>query len=97
MTAPATSKLPRLVLFALATAYIVAGLFGRDPWKTDDVVSLATMISALRGDGAGWLVTHVGALDLPQDGPLVTWVGAFLVQPHHDVHLVWHLSAWAPD
>jgi 4-amino-4-deoxy-L-arabinose transferase-like glycosyltransferase len=79
MTAPATVKLPRLVLFALATAYIVSGLFGRDPWKTDDVLSLATMISALRGDGAGWLVLHVGALDLPQDGPLVSWVGAFFI------------------
>lgn len=79
MTAPATVKLPRLVLFALATAYIVAGLFGRDPWKTDDVLSLATMISALRGDGAGWLVPHIGALDLPQDGPLVSWAGALFI------------------
>ncbi len=79
MTAPATLKLPRLVLFALAAAYIVAGLFGRDPWKTDDVLNLATMLSALRGDGSGWLVPHVGALDLPQDGPLVTWVGALFI------------------
>ena len=79
MTAPATVKLPRLVLFVLAAAYIVAGLFGRDPWKTDDVLSLATMISALRGDGAGWLVPHIGALDLPQDGPLVSWVGALFI------------------
>ncbi len=79
MTAPATLKLPRLVLFALASAYIVAGLFGRDPWKTDDVLSLATMISALKGDGAGWLVPHIGTLELAQDGPLVTWVGALFI------------------
>ena len=79
MTAPATLKLPRLVLFALAAAYISAGLFGRDPWKIDDVLNLATMLSALRGDGAGWLIPHIGALELPQDGPLVTWVGAFSI------------------
>jgi 4-amino-4-deoxy-L-arabinose transferase-like glycosyltransferase len=79
MTAPATLKLPRLVLFALAAAYIIAGLFGRDPWKTDDVLNLATMLSALRGDGAGWLIPHIGTLELPQDGPLVTWVGAFSI------------------
>ena len=79
MTAPATLKLPRLVLFALAAAYIIAGLFGRDPWKIDDVLNLATMLSALRGDGAGWLIPHIGALELPQDGPLVTWVGAFSI------------------
>jgi 4-amino-4-deoxy-L-arabinose transferase-like glycosyltransferase len=79
MTAPATLKLPRLVLFALAAAYIIAGLFGRDPWKIDDVLNLATMLSALRGDGSGWLIPHIGALELPQDGPLVTWVGAFSI------------------
>ena len=79
MTAPATLKLPRLALFALAAAYIVAGLFGRDPWKTDDVLNLAAMLSALRGDGSGWLVPHLGALDLPQDGPLVTWIGALFI------------------
>ena len=39
------------MLYVLAFAYIVAGLFGRDPWKTDDVVGLATMLSALQNYG----------------------------------------------
>ena len=80
LTAPATVKLPRLMLYVLAFAYIVAGLFGRDPWKTDDVVGLATMLSALQNDGHSWLLPHIGSLELPQDGPLVMWVGAALIQ-----------------
>ena len=51
LTSVATAKLPRLVLLGLALAYIVAGLFMRDPWKTDDAVGLATMITAIREGG----------------------------------------------
>lgn len=78
MTAPATVKLPRLLLFVLALSYIVAGLLGRDPWKTDDVVGLASMLSALHGD-TGWLTPHIGSLGLAQDGPLAMWVGGGLI------------------
>ena len=78
MTAPATVKLPRLLLFVLAFSYIVAGLLGRDPWKTDDVVGLASMLSALRG-GSGWLTPHIGPLALAQDGPLSMWLGGGLI------------------
>ena len=78
MTAPATVKLPRLLLFVLVFSYIVAGLLGRDPWKTDDVVGLASMISALHGN-TGWLTPHIGPLGLTQDGPLTMWVGGGLL------------------
>lgn len=79
LTANASSKLPRLVLLVLALAYVSAGLFGRDPWKTDDVVSLATMLSALQSQGVDWLIPHIGALKLTEDGPLVMWLGAILI------------------
>lgn len=79
LTANASSKLPRLVLLGLAIAYVLAGLYGRDPWKTDDVLSLATMLSALQSQGADWLVPHFGDLKLTQDGPLSMWAGAVLI------------------
>ena len=79
LTAPATVKLPRLVLFALAFAYIVAGLFMRDPWKTDDVVGLATMLTAVRDGGQTWLLPQVGQLAHAENGPLITWVGGAAV------------------
>ena len=76
LTASATTKLPRLVLLGLAVAYILAGLFMRDPWKTDDAVGLATMITALREGGASWLWPQVGQLAYAEEGPLITWAGA---------------------
>ena len=79
LTSSATSKLPRLVLLVLPFLYIVAGLFMRDPWKTDDVVGLATMMTAVREGGSTWLLPQVGHLAYAQDGPLITWVGAALI------------------
>jgi 4-amino-4-deoxy-L-arabinose transferase-like glycosyltransferase len=79
LTANASAKLPRLVLLVLAVAYVLAGLYGRDPWKTDDVLSLATMLSALQSQGSDWLIPHLGDLKLKQDGPLAMWIGAILI------------------
>ena len=80
LTASATAKLPRLVLLGLALAYILAGLFMRDPWKTDDAVGLATMITALREGGVAWLWPQVGQLAHAEEGPLITWIGAICMQ-----------------
>lgn len=80
LTAIATVKPPRLALFALCLAYIVFGLFERDPWKTDDVVWLATMLSALDLGGSAWLTPQVGPMAFAQDGPLVMWTGAGLIR-----------------
>ena len=76
LTISATAKLPRLVLLGLSLAYILAGLFMRDPWKTDDAVGLATMITAIREGGATWLLPQVGQLAYAEEGPLITWAGA---------------------
>lgn len=75
----ATAKLPRLILLGLSLAYILAGLFMRDPWKTDDAVGLATMITAIREGGITWLLPQVGQLAHAEEGPLITWVGAISI------------------
>ena len=75
----ATAKLPRLILLGLSLAYIVAGLFMRDPWKTDDAVGLATMLTAIREGGITWLLPQVGHLAHAEEGPLITWVGAICI------------------
>ncbi len=80
LTETATVKLSRPFLLLIGAIYILAGLFFRDPWKTDDVVGLATMVSALADpDGSAWLAPQIGVLAHAQDGPLVTWVGAFAI------------------
>ncbi len=80
LTATAAAKLPRLFLAAVGLVYILAGLFYRDPWKTDDVTGLATMLTALSGQQHAWLLPQIGHLAQAQDGPLVTWVGAIFIQ-----------------
>ncbi|WP_459614675.1 ArnT family glycosyltransferase [Bordetella sp. 2513F-2] len=88
LTVLATAKLPRLALLGLALAYILAGLFMRDPWKTDDVVGLATMVTALREGGWTWLLPQVGYLAHAQEGPLITWVGGLSM---------WLFGPWMGD
>ncbi|OWT57660.1 ArnT family glycosyltransferase [Candidimonas nitroreducens] len=93
--ATATTKLPRILLLILGVVYIFSGLFFRDPWKTDDVVGLATMLTALHGPAHAWLLPQVGTLAHAQDGPLITWVGGFsiwLFQPFFE-HFTSSLNA----
>ncbi|HLU78665.1 MAG TPA: glycosyltransferase [Burkholderiaceae bacterium] len=80
LTETATVKLSRPFLLLITAIYILAGLFFRDPWKTDDVVGLATMISALSDpSGKALLAPQIGVLAHAQEGPLTTWVGAFFI------------------
>lgn len=79
LTAPATTKLPRLLLLLLGVVYIFAGLYFRDPWKSDDVVGLATMLTALHGPAHALWLPQIGDLAHAQDGPLPMWVGAFSI------------------
>lgn len=75
LTAPATTKLPRLALYALLLAYIVAGLFMRDPWKSDDLIGMATMLDNAREGGQAWLLPRIGDMAHAQNGPLSAWAG----------------------
>ncbi|TEA79521.1 ArnT family glycosyltransferase [Allopusillimonas ginsengisoli] len=79
LTATATVKLPRLALLGVGLIYILAGLFFRDPWKTDDVVGLAAMLTTLHEGGVTWLLPQIGTFAHAQDGPLSTWVGALCI------------------
>ena len=80
LTALATTRLPAAVLIVLLLLYALLGLFARDPWKTDDVVGLATMLSAVAQGGSAWLFPHIGGAALPQASPLPTWAGALAIE-----------------
>ncbi|AZV93128.1 glycosyltransferase [Bordetella sp. J329] len=79
LTATATRKLPRMALLCLAAVYILAGLFFRDPWKSDDIIGVATMLTALREGSLGWLLPQIGNYAYAQGGPLPTWAGAITI------------------
>lgn len=79
LTEQAASKLPRLLLVSVGLIYILAGLFFRDPWKSDDVIGIATMLTPLQESTSSWLLPAIGDFDYAQNGPLASWVGTLSI------------------
>lgn len=83
LTASATLKLPRWALILLCLLYIVPGLVGRDPWKSEDATAFGAMWTMATGGGYGgvadWLLPNVVGAPLPDSGPLMYWVGALFI------------------
>lgn len=81
LTTSAASKLPRTVLWTVGLIYIFAGLFFRDPWKSDDVIGLATMLTAIQYEGWHTLIApQIGDLAYAEIGPLHIWLGVLSMQ-----------------
>ncbi len=75
-------------LAALVAAYLLPGLVGHDPWKTEDAVSFGIVHQLLTsGD---WLRPMLAGEPFYEDGPLYYWVSALSVKllggvlPPHD-------------
>lgn len=77
VTQRAVQRLPRLPLLLLCAAYLLPGLFGRDPWKNADITAFGYM--AAMGEGrSSWLAPLVG--QLPPEGVLLPhWLGAAFI------------------
>ncbi len=78
-----TMKLPRWALVALCLVYILPGLIGRDPWKSEDAAGFGVMWTMATGAGYGgiadWLLPNVAGAPVLESGPLMYWVGAALI------------------
>jgi 4-amino-4-deoxy-L-arabinose transferase-like glycosyltransferase len=58
----------QLGLVLLCAAWILPGLFGHDPWKSDDATSFGIAYDMLRsGD---WIVPHIAGVPAPDRAPL---------------------------
>ena len=70
--------LPRIALYILSAAYVLPGLFGRDPWKSADITAFGYIVNIARGT-TSWFAPTVGGL--PADGALLPyWIGAVFVK-----------------
>jgi hypothetical protein len=47
-------RLPRLALLLLCAAYLLPGLFGRDPWRNADLAAFGQMVAMAEGRTSGW-------------------------------------------
>ena len=78
-----TLKLPRWALIALCLVYILPGLIGRDPWKSEDAAGFGAMWTMAIGSGYGgiadWLLPNVAGAPVLESGPLMYWVGAICI------------------
>lgn len=77
VTERAAQRLPRVALLLLSAAYLLPGLFGRDPWKNADITAFGFMMDIARGQG-DWLAPTVGGLHA--DGAVLPyWLGAAFI------------------
>lgn len=70
----AVQRLPRLLLLLLCAAYLLPGLFGRDPWRNADQTAFGYMQAMAEGR-TGWLTPTIGGLP-PDNAVLPHWLGA---------------------
>jgi 4-amino-4-deoxy-L-arabinose transferase-like glycosyltransferase len=70
-------RLPRLPLLLLCAAYLLPGLFGRDPWRNADVAAFGVMAAMAEGR-TPWLAPLLGGV--PLEGALLPhWLGAVFI------------------
>ncbi|WP_119353666.1 hypothetical protein [Azohydromonas sediminis] len=74
VTQRAAQRLPRTALLLFCAAYVLPGVFGRDPWRVADITAFGYMAAMAEGR-TSWLVPAVGQLPLEQ-ALLPHWLGA---------------------
>lgn len=78
VTHRAAQRLPRLALFFFCAAYVIPGVFGRDPWKNADITAFGYMVGMAEGRNS-WFSPALGGL--PSDAALLPyWIGAGFVK-----------------
>ncbi|MDN4576114.1 hypothetical protein DBB29_24200 [Pandoraea cepalis] len=63
---------------ALLFAFLLAGLFDRDPWKADEPYSVGMVLNFFRGHDL--VVPHVAADPFVEKPPVMYWTGAFFAR-----------------
>ena len=78
VTQDAVRRLPRLALLLFCAAYVLPGLFGRDPWRGAELVAFGQMLSIAEGRSS-WLTPLLGGV--PVDTVLLPhWIGALAIR-----------------
>ncbi len=78
VTQRAAQRLPRVALLLFCAAYVLPGLFGRDPWRGADITAFGYMLSIAQGQ-SGWLAPTVTGLP-PETAVLPFWLGAAAIK-----------------
>ena len=76
VTSLEAGRLPRWIPVLLCAVYVIAGLFGRDPWRPDDAAGFGVAHTMALGSAIDWLLPNVHGTLVPEGGPLPFWLGA---------------------
>jgi 4-amino-4-deoxy-L-arabinose transferase-like glycosyltransferase len=79
VTQRAAQRLPRLALLLFCAAYVVPGLFGRDPWRNADITAFGYMVNLAQGHSS-WFAPTVAGLPSADTALLPYWIGALFVK-----------------
>jgi 4-amino-4-deoxy-L-arabinose transferase-like glycosyltransferase len=74
VTQRAVQRLPRIALLLFCAAYVLPGVFGRDPWRNADQAAFGYMLAMAEGRTSWWAPT-IGGLVL-ENALLPHWLGA---------------------
>lgn len=75
----AVRRLPRVVLWLFCAAYVLPGLFGREPWRGNEFNAFSYMLALAEGS-SDWLNPNIWG-QLPElDALLPYWLGAWAIQ-----------------
>ena len=78
VTQRAVQRLPRLALLLFCAAYVIPGVFGRDPWKAADIAAFGAMVNVAQGR-TDWLTPEVGGVAV-EIAPLPYALGAVFIR-----------------
>lgn len=78
VTQRAARRLPRPALLLLCAAYVVPGVFGRDPWRNADITAFGTMLSLADGRSP-WFAPELGGVPVNTE-LLPYWLGAAFIK-----------------
>lgn len=73
----AARELPRAALLLLCAAYVLPGVFGRDPWKNADLAAFGQMLAIAEGR-TPWLAPTLGGVTA-DTALLPHWIGAAFI------------------
>lgn len=89
---PIALPLAPVILVLLALAYLLPGLIGHDPWKSEDAIGVG-IVQQMLAHGQ-WLMPHLAGEPFFEDGPFYYWIaaltarfGAWLLAPHDGARL----------
>lgn len=77
VTQRGAQRLPRAALLAFCAAWVLPGVFGRDPWRNADVIAFGVMSGIAEGR-VSWLAPTLGGLPIDA-APLPHVLGALFI------------------